>query len=55
MLGYVTESLHQFSYKTPKKPQHQTYPSPENKFRADAQKINQSTRPITIKVESKKN
>ena len=55
MLGYIKESLHQFSYKTPKKPQHQTYPVPEKTFGADAQKINQLTLPITIKGTSKAN
>ena len=36
---YVKEHLHQFSHKTPIKPQHQPYPDPEWTYSVDAQKM----------------
>ena len=39
MPGYVKEVLHQFGHNTPKTPQHNPYPDPEQTYGADAKKI----------------
>ena len=37
--GYVKEYLHQFGHRTTIKPQHQSYPAPEQIYGADAQNM----------------
>ena len=39
MPGYEKEALHKFNHKTPKTPQHQTYPAPERTYCPDSYKM----------------